>query len=145
MPCRSAHVWGKSGGAETQAALHPPSSVPWGGGPLYPKELPAPNSHTTPELLLNEWTLDFRCSMRETLKDWGQEGKEGKIEGKRRRGWEETVGWHHWLSGHEFEQTLGDREGQGSLACCNAWDCRVGRDLVTKQQQRREAQFTWQK
>ena len=27
--------------------------------------------------------------MRETLKDWGQEGKEGKIEGKRRRGWEQ--------------------------------------------------------
>ena len=27
------------------------------------------------------------------------------------------VGWHHWLSGHEFEQTLGDDEGQGSLVC----------------------------
>ena len=27
------------------------------------------------------------------------------------------VGWHHQLNGHEFEQTLGDREGQGSLAC----------------------------
>ena len=24
-------------------------------------------------------------------------------------------------SGHEFEQTLGDREGQGSLACCSLW------------------------
>ena len=28
------------------------------------------------------------------------------------------VGWHHQLSGHEFEQTLGDSEGQGSLVCC---------------------------
>ena len=27
------------------------------------------------------------------------------------------VGWHHQLNGHEFEQTLGDSEGQGSLAC----------------------------
>ena len=27
----------------------------------------------------------------------------------------EMVGWHHPLSGHEFEQTPGDREGQGSL------------------------------
>ena len=27
------------------------------------------------------------------------------------------VGWHHRLSGHEFEQTLGDSEEQGSLAC----------------------------
>ena len=31
------------------------------------------------------------------------------------------IGWHHWLSGHEFEQTLGDGEGQGSLACCSPW------------------------
>ena len=30
---------------------------------------------------------------------------------------DEMVGWHHWLSGHEFEQTLGDGEGQGSLVC----------------------------
>ena len=29
------------------------------------------------------------------------------------------VGWHHQLSGHEFEQTLGDGEGQGGLACCS--------------------------
>ena len=28
------------------------------------------------------------------------------------------VGWHHLLNGHEFEQTLEDGEGQGSLACC---------------------------
>ena len=27
------------------------------------------------------------------------------------------VGWHHQLDGHEFEQTLGDGEGQGNLAC----------------------------
>ena len=26
------------------------------------------------------------------------------------------VGWHHQLNGHEFEQALGDGEGQGSLA-----------------------------
>ena len=30
---------------------------------------------------------------------------------------DEMVGWHHQLNGHEFEQTLGDGEGQGSLAC----------------------------
>ena len=30
---------------------------------------------------------------------------------------DEMVGWHHQLNGHEFEQTLGDSEGQGSLAC----------------------------
>ena len=34
---------------------------------------------------------------------------------------DEMVGWHHWLNGHEFEQTPGDGEGQGSLACCSPW------------------------
>ena len=32
---------------------------------------------------------------------------------------DEIVGWLHRLSRHEFEQTLGDSEGQGSLACCS--------------------------
>ena len=31
----------------------------------------------------------------------------------------ETARWHHRLNGHEFEQTPGDGEGQGSLACCS--------------------------
>ena len=44
----------------------------------------------------------------------------GKIERKRRRG-RQMVGWQHWLNGHEFEQALGDSEGQGSLACCRPW------------------------
>ena len=48
---------------------------------------------------------------------------------------EEMVGRHHWLSGHEFEQTPGDSEGQGFLASCSSWDCRVRLDLVTEQQQ----------
>ena len=33
----------------------------------------------------------------------------------------EMVEWHHQLNGHEFEQTLGDGEGQGSLVCCSPW------------------------
>ena len=41
---------------------------------------------------------------------------------------DEMVGWHHRLSGHESEQTLGDGEGQGSLACCSPWG---HRDLDT--------------
>ena len=31
------------------------------------------------------------------------------------------IGWHHWLNGHEFEQTLVVDEGQGSLVCCSPW------------------------
>ena len=36
----------------------------------------------------------------------------------------EMVGWHHQLNGHEFEQTSGDGERQGSLACCHPWGCK---------------------
>ena len=34
---------------------------------------------------------------------------------------EEMVERHHQLSGHEFEQALGDSKGQGSLVCCSPW------------------------
>ena len=37
---------------------------------------------------------------------------------------DEMVGWHHLLNGQEFEQALGDDEGQGSLACCSPWGCK---------------------
>ena len=46
-------------------------------------------------------------------KGWMQEDK-GMTE-------DEMVGWHHWFNEHEFEQTPGDSEVQGSLVCCSAW------------------------
>ena len=33
-------------------------------------------------------------------------------------------GWHHWLSGHEFEQALGESGGQRSLTHCSPWGCK---------------------
>ena len=50
-------------------------------------------------------------------RDWGQEEK-GMTEDK-------MVGWHHWLSGPEFEQTLGVGDGQGGLACWGSWGHKV--------------------
>ena len=47
----------------------------------------------------------------------------------------ELVGWHHRLNGHEFEQTRGNSEGEGSLACCSLWSCRVEHDLAIEQEQ----------
>ena len=44
-------------------------------------------------------------------KDWSQE-ENGMTE-------DEMVGWYHRLNGQEFEQTLGDSEGQRSLECCS--------------------------
>ena len=47
-------------------------------------------------------------------KDWRQKEKEVAED--------EMVGWQHQLNnGHEFEQTLGDSKGQGSLVCCSPW------------------------
>ena len=46
-------------------------------------------------------------------KGWGQKEKRVTEDG--------MVGWHHRFNGHEFEQILGDSEGQGSLVCCSAW------------------------
>ena len=57
------------------------------------------------------WLPDAKNWLPDAGKDWGQEEK-GTIE-------DETVGWHHWLDGHEFEQALEAGDGQGSLACCS--------------------------
>ena len=57
-------------------------------------------------------------------KDWGQE--------KKRATEDEMIGWHHWLNGLEFEQTLGDSNGQGSLAGCSPWDRRVRHGWMTE-------------
>ena len=47
----------------------------------------------------------------------------------------EMVGWPHRLNGREFEQTLGDREEQGSLASCSPESQRVRHNLATEQKQ----------
>ena len=61
------------------------------------------------------WPPDANCWLTgknpDAGKDWGQ-GEKWATE-------DEMVGWHHWLNGHEFEQTLRDSEGQGRLACCS--------------------------
>ena len=51
---------------------------------------------------------------------WFQEEKETTED--------EMVGWHHQLNGCEFEQALGVGDGQGRLACCSCWGCKVRHD-----------------
>ena len=53
----------------------------------------------------------------------GKDPDAGKEQGQeeRRATGDEMVGWHHRLNGYEFEQTLGDGEGQRSLVCCSLW------------------------
>ena len=66
---------------------------------------------------LIHWTPDAKCQLTyiDAGKDWRQ--KEMRVTE------DEMVGWHHWLNGHGFEQTPGDGEGQGRLACCSSWGC----------------------
>ena len=63
------------------------------------------------------WPPDVRNGLigkdLDAVKDWRQEEK-GMTK-------EKMFGWHHWPNGHEFDQTLGDGEGQGSLVCCSPW------------------------
>ena len=74
------------------------------------------------------WPPESKCQLirkePDARKDWRQEEKSA-TEG-------EMVGWHHWLNGHEFEQALGDSEGQGSVVSMGLQ--RVRHDLASEQQ-----------
>ena len=59
-------------------------------------------------------------------KDWRQEEKVTTED--------QVAGWHRWLDGHEFDQTLGDAEGQRRLACCSPWGFKE-LDTTQRQQQ----------
>ena len=62
----------------------------------------------------------------------------GKIESRNRKG-RQRMKWLDGLSRCEFEQTLGDSEEQGSLACCSPWGHRVGHDLLNNMNVRSSA------
>ena len=57
-------------------------------------------------------------------KDWRQEEKKTTED--------QMVGWHHWLTGHEFEQAPGVGDGQGSLACYSPWGRKESDAWVTE-------------
>ena len=63
------------------------------------------------------WPSDAKSQLirkdSDIAKVWGKE-ETGTTE-------DEMVGWYHWLNVHEFEQTLGDSEGQRNLSCCSTW------------------------
>ena len=78
------------------------------------------------------WTPDVKSWFigkdHDARKDWGQEEKGPKED--------EMVGWHHWLNGHEFEQTQGYSDGQGSVAWVQFMELQsVRHNWVPEQQQ----------
>ena len=71
----------------------------------------------------------------EDAKNWiiGKDPKAGKDQQQEEKGVteDEMARKYHWLNGHEFGQTQGDSEGQGSLAWCNPWGHRES-DMTEK-------------
>ena len=92
-----------------------------------------------PEYSLEGWMMKLKPN---TLATWWEEPAIGKDPNagkdwrqKEKRVTEnEMVRWHHWLSGHEFEQAPGVGDGQGSLVCCSPWS-RKESDTTTKMQE----------
>ena len=68
---------------------------------------------STQNIHWKDWCWSRRSNTLANRRDWGWEEK--------RTTEDEKFGWHHWLYEHEFEQTLGDIEGQGSMVCCCPW------------------------
>ena len=68
-------------------------------------------------------------------KKWltGKDSDAGRNWGQEEKG--ETVGWHHWHNGHEFEQTLENGKEQKSLGRCSPWGCKELDMTATEQQQ----------
>ena len=101
--------------------------VCWFGDTIQPSHPLSPSSHPALNLSSTKvvskestsvlWPPHVKCWLigkdSDAGKDWGQEEK-GVTD-------DEMVGWYHQINEHEFEQTLGDSEGQGSLACCSPW------------------------
>ena len=84
------------------------------------------------------WRANWLEKTPDAGEDWRQEEK-----------WimeDEMVGCHHWLNGHDFEQTLGDSERQRSLECCNPGVTKIQTQLnewatITKQELQRSQPF----
>ena len=109
--------------------------------PLFSKEIkPVILKEINPEYSLEGQMLKLKLQYFGHLMQRADNGKD--LDARKYCGQEkgmtedEKVGWHHQLSGHEFEQALGDGEGQGSLACLQSMGLqRAGHNWVTKQQQ----------
>ena len=98
--------------------LPSPNPVTWEKtleSPLDSKEINPEHSAEAEAPIL--WSPDAKSWFIGKDPDAGKDRREEEKEATE----DEIVGWHHRLNGHEFEQTLEDGEGQGSLTCCSQW------------------------
>ena len=66
------------------------------------------------------WSSDTNSWLNGKDPDAGKDGRQKEKSAIE----DEMVGWHHWINGHELGQTLGNGNGQGSLACCSPQGCK---------------------
>ena len=88
--------------------------------PLDSKEIKPVNLNgNQPWILIGRTDAEAPILWPPEVKSWlsGKDLDAGKNWGQEEMTEDEIVGWHHCLNGHEFEQILGDGEGQGSLTC----------------------------
>ena len=76
------------------------------------------------EGLMLKLRLQYFGHLMQRAHSFGKDLDAGYGRRKKRATEDELVGWHHQLSGYEFQQTPGDNEEQGSLVCCSPWDCK---------------------
>ena len=97
-------------------------SVPWTERRSHQSILKEINPEYSLEGLMLKLTLQYFGHLMQTAGSSEKTPMLGNTEGRRRRGDRECDGWTaSRLNGREFEQTQGDSEGQGSLACCSLW------------------------
>ena len=102
-------------------SIHPKGNQPWIlTGRTEESDTTKRSTHTHAEAPVL-WPLDVKSWLIEKDSDAGKDGEQEE----KRASEDEMVGWHHWLNGHEFEQTPWDSGGQRSLLCCSPWGRKV--------------------
>ena len=92
-----------------------------------------------PKYSLEDWCWSWSSNPLATwckeLTHWKRPWCWERLKGNEKRATEdEMLRYHHQLNGHEPEKTAGDSDGQGNLACCSPWGCKVRSDSATEQQ-----------
>ena len=93
--------------------------VPWTARKLKQSILEEINPECSLEGLMLK--LQYLATWWEEMTHWKRPWHWERLRAREEATEDEMVGWHHWLNGHEWEETPADTEGQGRLACCIRW------------------------